>query len=118
MGAKTKVVVKLISPREARERCEVHACRIRWFCVRCRVRCRKDLNYPPTAVGGIMRGRAGASDLLRFRPFLFETFSEREFDPGQDSFALRASPFALTPSPFALWLRNLRNLRILNPGKS
>jgi hypothetical protein len=53
MGAKSKVVVKLISPREAFEGCEVHATQNMMFCLGCRVRCRKDLNNPPTAVGGI-----------------------------------------------------------------
>ena len=53
MGAKTKVIVKLISPREAFEECEVHGTQNKMFLVRSRVRCRKDLNNPPTAVGGI-----------------------------------------------------------------
>ena len=53
MGAKTKVVVKLISPREAFEGCEVHAMQNKMFCVGVSSCCRKDLKHPPTAVGGI-----------------------------------------------------------------
>ena len=53
MGAKTKVGVKLISPREAFEGCELHAMQNKMFCVGVSSCCRKDLKHPPTAVGGI-----------------------------------------------------------------
>src|SRR5882724_1644089 len=72
MRAKTKVVVKLISPREAFEGCEVHAVQNKMFCVRCRVRCGKDLNHPPTAqtvskVANSPHGSVGMVQILSTR---------------------------------------------------
>jgi hypothetical protein len=75
MGTETEVVMKLISPRKARVRCEVHVGSIERFlsqskkgsertihfrvwdyAILCEfVLCRKDLNEPYTSVYGIMQ---------------------------------------------------------------
>ncbi len=57
MRAKTQVVVKLISPRKACEGREVHGIQ-NMTVVSLWQDFRKDLNHPPTAVGGIFVLRA------------------------------------------------------------
>ena len=51
MSSKAEVVVQLVSPCEGLKGCEEHECRIAYRLAQ--VFCRRDLNYPPTAVGGI-----------------------------------------------------------------
>ena len=52
MRAKTEIVVKLVSPGQACEGCEVHGAESNAGTL---YDARQDLNNPPTAVGGISR---------------------------------------------------------------
>ena len=52
MSSKAEIVVQLIGPCEGLKGCEEHGCRIE-FVSRFAQVLRRDLNYPPTAVGGI-----------------------------------------------------------------